>query len=83
VCAALLSSLRGRALPLDAVYIGEVGLTGEVRAVSALDRRLGEAARHGFRSALVPQGRALDPAAAGLRATAIADIAELADRAVP
>jgi len=38
------------------VAIGEVGLTGEVRRVGAVPRRLAEAARLGFRSALVPDG---------------------------
>jgi DNA repair protein RadA/Sms len=40
----------------DLVAIGEVGLTGEVRRVSAVPRRLAEAARLGFRIALVPPG---------------------------
>jgi DNA repair protein RadA/Sms len=40
----------------DLVAIGEVGLTGEVRRVSAVPRRLAEAARLGFRRALVPPG---------------------------
>jgi DNA repair protein RadA/Sms len=47
-------------LPLapDLVAIGEVGLTGEVRRVGAVPRRLAEAARLGFRFALVPPGSA-------------------------
>ena len=43
-------------LPPDLVAIGEVGLTGEVRRVGAVPRRLAEAARLGFRFALVPPG---------------------------
>jgi DNA repair protein RadA/Sms len=39
----------------DVVVMGEVGLTGEVRAVTALDARLKEAAALGFTSAVVPQ----------------------------
>jgi DNA repair protein RadA/Sms len=38
------------------VAIGEVGLTGEIRRVGAVGRRLAEAARLGFRVALVPPG---------------------------
>jgi DNA repair protein RadA/Sms len=38
------------------VAIGEVGLTGEIRRVGAVGRRLAEAARLGFRYALVPPG---------------------------
>jgi DNA repair protein RadA/Sms len=41
------------------VYIGEVGLNGEVRRVPQVERRLGEASRHGFTRALVP-GRNAD-----------------------
>ncbi|HET8640463.1 MAG TPA: DNA repair protein RadA [Pseudonocardiaceae bacterium] len=47
----------------DLVAIGEVGLTGEVRRVGAVPRRLAEAARLGFRAALVPPG--CGPAATG------------------
>jgi DNA repair protein RadA/Sms len=52
-------------LPLapDLVAIGEVGLTGELRRVGAVPRRLAEAARLGFRFALVPLG--CGPAASG------------------
>jgi DNA repair protein RadA/Sms len=50
-------------LPPDLVAIGEVGLTGEVRRVGAIQRRLAEAARLGFKQALVPPG--CGPAATG------------------
>jgi DNA repair protein RadA/Sms len=50
-------------LASDLVAIGEVGLTGEVRRVGAVPRRLAEAARLGFRRALVPPG--CGPAATG------------------
>jgi len=53
----------------DLVAIGEVGLTGEVRRVSAVPRRLAEAARLGFRRALVPPGSgpAAGPVPDGMR----------------
>jgi len=58
---AVASSATGRPLPPDLVSFGEVGLAGEVRQVSAPERRLNEAARLGFTRALVPaatpQGR--------------------------
>jgi DNA repair protein RadA/Sms len=50
-------------LAADMVAIGEVGLTGEIRRVGAVPRRLAEAARLGFRFALVPPG--CGPAATG------------------
>jgi DNA repair protein RadA/Sms len=54
VAAAIVSSLLGRAVPPDQVLLGEVGLTGELRSVPRLESRLQEAARHGFRRALLP-----------------------------
>jgi len=66
VIAALASSYVDRALPVDLVVIGEVALTGEVRPVSQPRARLQEAARLGFRRAVVPAS-ALDHArAAGI-----------------
>ena len=49
VAAALASSVYDRALPRDAVFVGEVGLGGEVRAVSQVERRIAEAANLGMR----------------------------------
>jgi hypothetical protein len=58
VCLALASSALGMPLPADMVAVGEVGLGGEVRRVSRVDQRLAEAARVGFRSALLPSSLA-------------------------
>jgi DNA repair protein RadA/Sms len=54
VVAALASSLLDRAIPPHTLFIGEVGLGGELRAAGQLDRRLAEAERLGFRTAFVP-----------------------------
>jgi DNA repair protein RadA/Sms len=51
---AVLSSLRGRPVADDLVCFGELGLTGEIRPVPFGDERLREAAKQGFRRALVP-----------------------------
>jgi DNA repair protein RadA/Sms len=51
---ALASSLRDVPVTPGTVIVGEVGLLGELRAVSGLERRLREAARLGFRRAVVP-----------------------------
>jgi len=48
VAAALLSSMHDRPTPANALFIGELGLGGEVRPTGGLERRLGEAARLGF-----------------------------------
>ncbi|HEU4641065.1 MAG TPA: DNA repair protein RadA [Gemmatimonadaceae bacterium] len=50
VAAALASSVFDRALPADAVFLGEVGLAGEVRPISQADRRIGEAEKMGMRT---------------------------------
>lgn len=64
VAAAVISSLLSRAPGADWIVLGEIGLTGEVRSVPRLDQRLAEAARHGFRRALVPPvPRAFEPPA--------------------
>jgi DNA repair protein RadA/Sms len=55
VALALASSLRDRPVVTDAVAIGEVGLLGELRTVAGLERRLREAARLGFATAIVPR----------------------------
>jgi DNA repair protein RadA/Sms len=54
VALALASSLRDRPMPARSIAIGEVGLLGELRPVSGLERRLRESARLGFDLAIVP-----------------------------
>jgi DNA repair protein RadA/Sms len=49
VLAALVSTVHDRPVPADALFLGEVGLGGEIRPVAGVDRRLAEAARQGFR----------------------------------
>ncbi|GAB4392247.1 MAG: DNA repair protein RadA [Gammaproteobacteria bacterium] len=51
---AILSSLRNQVLPQDLVVFGEVGLAGEIRPVQSGQDRLKEAAKHGFKRAVVP-----------------------------
>jgi DNA repair protein RadA/Sms len=54
VIAAVGSSHAGRPVDRDTVLIGEVGLSGELRSVSQLDRRLNEAQKLGFKRAIIP-----------------------------
>jgi DNA repair protein RadA/Sms len=54
ICLALASSVGHKPVPPGMVAVGEVGLGGEVRRVSRLDKRLAEASRLGFTTALVP-----------------------------
>jgi DNA repair protein RadA/Sms len=54
VACAIASSARGRAIDPHTVMFGELGLAGEIRAVTLCEQRLAEAARLGFRRAIVP-----------------------------
>lgn len=66
VAAALVSSQLGRPVPSETVLFGEVGLAGEVRPVQSGPERLAEAAKHGFRRAVVPHDNAPKKGIAGL-----------------
>ena len=77
VLAALASSVHDRPAPADALFLGEVGLGGEVRPVSGLERRLTEAQRQGFRRVFL-SARSRVPG--GLDVVAIEHIGELARR---
>ncbi|MCX5779858.1 MAG: DNA repair protein RadA [Firmicutes bacterium] len=56
IAAAILSSYRERPLPLDMVFLGELGLSGEIRAVPFIEARLKEAEKMGFKRVVVPAG---------------------------
>lgn len=56
VVLAVASSYRDQAIEDDLVAVGEVGLTGEIRAVSHMNQRLGEIARLGFKKCIIPKG---------------------------
>jgi DNA repair protein RadA/Sms len=56
VCA-IVSAYRGRAIDRRTIIIGEVGLTGEVRSISQLQKRVNEAERLGFKRCIVPRAR--------------------------
>ena len=72
IALALASGCLDRALPPNLVAIGEIGLAGEVRTVSGIERRLNEAHRLGFSHALVPtfSGRAPE----GMNVLQVADV---------
>ena len=74
VAMAMASAFTDRPLPATTVVIGEVGLAGDLRRVTGMDRRLAEAARLGFTTALVPTG--CGPAPKGLRTLESATIGE-------
>jgi len=75
VVAALCSSMHDRSVPADTLFLGEVGLGGEIRPVSAAERRLAEAARLGFRQAFAS---ARTKTASAITVTPVAHVADLA-----
>jgi len=74
VALAVASTAANAPLPSNLVAIGEVGLAGEVRRVSGVQRRLAEAARLGFTHALVPPDPGKVPD--GMRVVEVADMGE-------
>lgn len=79
VAAALASSLSGIAVPPHTVVFGEIGLSGEVRAVSHTEARLKEADKLGFTRAIVPKRRGKGKNIKGVSAMDIREIDHLAD----
>jgi DNA repair protein RadA/Sms len=84
IAIALASSIRDRPVQDRTVAIGEVGLLGELRPVSGLERRLREAARLGFDRAIVPRATrdAIWSPPAGMEVVAVGSLAEAIDRAL-
>ena len=80
--AALLSSISGVALPRDAVYFGEVSLSGAVRAASMMTARLKEASKLGFGRAVLPESGDIDTPGLKLSLSRIAHVKTLAERAL-
>jgi DNA repair protein RadA/Sms len=79
VAVALASSVFDRPVPGDAVFIGELGLGGELRPVGQVERRLAEAARMGFRTAyLSPRARPAN-VPQGIRVVDAEDVRSLVD----
>jgi DNA repair protein RadA/Sms len=75
--AALVSSLANAPLPADAVYFGEVSLSGAVRPVAQAAARLKEAQKLGFARAIVPEAARAEATDAGLALTAISMLSSL------
>jgi DNA repair protein RadA/Sms len=76
VVAAITSSMGGEPLPKDLILFGELGLTGEIRPVPYGEERLREAAKHGFRRAIVARANAPRQAVAGIDVIAAARLPE-------
>ncbi|MEJ2346094.1 MAG: DNA repair protein RadA [Gammaproteobacteria bacterium] len=81
VLLAVLSSFRDRPVPADMVVFGEVGLAGEIRPVPNGEERLREAAKHGFKRAVVPKANAPKTGAVhGLEVAGVSRLGEAIER---
>lgn len=76
VLMATLSSLKNKPVPADMIAFGEVGLSGEVRPVQAGQERLREAAKHGFKKAIVPKANAPKKPIEGIEIVAVQRLSE-------
>ncbi len=79
VLLSVLSSLRNRALPVDLVVFGEVGLAGEIRPVPSGEDRLREASKHGFRRAVIPKANRPGRSLPGLEVVGVSRLQEALD----
>ncbi len=77
VAVALASSVFDRPIPPDAVFVGELGLGGELRPVGQVERRLTEAARMGFRTAYLPPRARPATLPAGIAVVEVPDVRAL------
>lgn len=73
---AMVSSFRDVVLPQDLVVFGEVGLSGEIRPVPSGQERINEAAKHGFKKAIVPKGNLPKHKIAGMEVIGVGKLIE-------
>ena len=73
---AIVSSFRDRVLPQDLVVFGEVGLAGEIRPVPSGQERIQEAAKHGFKRAIVPKSNMPKAAIEGMEVIGVSKLTE-------
>lgn len=76
---ALISSFRNLPLPQDLVVFGEVGLAGEIRPVPSGQERISEAAKHGFKRAIVPYANAPKKAIKGMEVITVKKLSDALD----
>ncbi len=75
----VVSSLKDKIIPHEIVFFGEIGLNGEIRPVANGYARLNEAAKHGFKKAVIPKANAPKEAINGLAIRAVSTVSEALD----
>ena len=72
----IVSSLQERIIPPDSLFFGEIGLNGEIRPVANGEARLKEAAKHGFKRAIIPRANAPRQDVPGLKIEAVESLVD-------
>ena len=80
VMLAVISSLRNKPLAKDLVVFGEVGLAGEIRPVLNGPERLNEAAKHGFKRAIIPVANKPKQGIEGLEVVTVTRLSDAIDQ---
>jgi DNA repair protein RadA/Sms len=75
----IVSSFRDKIIPHDAFFFGEIGLSGEIRPVANGQARLNDAAKHGFKTAVIPKANAPKKRIEGLQIYPVASLSEALD----
>ena len=75
----IVSSLRDKVIPHDVFFFGEIGLSGEIRPVANGHARLNDAAKHGFKKAVIPKANAPKTPIKGLEIHAVSTLSEALD----
>lgn len=72
----VVSSLKNKVIPHEAFFFGEIGLNGEIRPVANGYARLNDAAKHGFKKAIIPKANAPKKAIEGLEIYPVSTLSE-------
>jgi DNA repair protein RadA/Sms len=75
----VVSSLKNKIVPHDALFFGEIGLSGEIRPVANGQARLTDAAKHGFKKAVIPKANAPKSPLPGLQVYPVATLTQALD----
>ena len=75
----VVSSLKDRVVPHDAFFFGEIGLSGEIRPVANGHARLNDAAKHGFKKAIIPKANVPKSPIKGLQIYGVSTLSEALD----
>jgi len=79
IVASIVSSLRNKVVSQEAFFFGELGLNGEIRPVANGHARLNDAAKHGFKKAVIPKANAPKKAISSLEVYGVSTLTEALD----